>query len=74
MIHVRIFDTRHEAERAQKILKDGGIDSKVSEDKLWGIPIQRFGVSARYRLLVEDKDYPKTVKYIAGKLKKKKIM
>ena len=71
MIPVRIFDTRNEAEKAQKVLSDGGIESRVSEDKLWGIPIQRFGVSARYRLLVEDKDYPKTVKFIAGKLKEK---
>jgi len=73
MIWVRIFDTRQEAQRAQKILADGGIESVVSEDKLWGIPIQRFGVRARFRLMVEDRDYPKTVKFIAEKLKKNHI-
>lgn len=71
MIWVRIFDTRNEAERAQEILKKGGIYSEISEDKLWGIPIQKFGVQARYRLLVRDGDYKKTAEFIAGKLKKK---
>jgi len=72
VIWVRIFDTRQEAQRAQKVLSEGGIDSDISEDKLWGIPIQRFGVRARFRLLVEDRDYPKTVKFIAEKLEKNK--
>lgn len=71
MIWVRIFDTRKEAENAQKVLKSGGIYSEISEDKLWGIPIQKFGVQARFRLLVEDKDYKKTAEFIAGKLNKK---
>ena len=68
MILVRIFDIRKEAEMAQKVLEEGKIKSKVTEDNLWGIPIQKFGVKARYRLLVEDKDYPKTIKFIEGKL------
>lgn len=71
MIWIRIFDTRQEAERAQKILKEGGIDSSVSEDKFAGVPIQKFNVPARYRLMIDKKDYIKTAKYLAGKLKEK---
>lgn len=71
MTLVRIFDTRSEAEVAQKVLKVGGIDSAVTEDKFAGVPIQKFGVSARFRLLVADEDYVKTAKYLAGKLNKK---
>lgn len=71
MALVRIFDSREEAKRAKKILKDGGISSTVTEDKFAGIPIQKFGVPARFRLHVEDSDYIKTAKYLAGKLKEK---
>ena len=69
MALVRIFDTR--AEAAQKVLKVGGIDSVITEDKFAGVPIQKFGVRARFRLFVADVDYIKTAKYLAGKLKKK---
>lgn len=72
MILVRVFETRGEAENAKNILKKGGIQSRVTEDKLWGIPIQKFGVSARFRLMVNDSDYPKTIKYISEKINKKK--
>lgn len=71
MTLVRIFNTRGEAEKAQKVLEKGGIKSIVSEDKLWGVPIQKFGVPARFRLHVADEDYIKTAKYLAGKLKEK---
>ena len=70
---VRIFYTKDEAEAARKILKGGGIEAIVSEDKFDGVPIQEFNVPARYRLLVEDSDYSKTIKYIAGKLKENKL-
>jgi hypothetical protein len=69
MVLVRIFDTRDEAERAQQVLKQGGIDSVITEDKFAGVPIQKFGVRARYRLMVEDKDYYKVAKYLADKMK-----
>jgi hypothetical protein len=70
---VRIFDTSSQAELAQKILKDGGIEAVVLEDKFDGVPIQEFNVPARYRLLVEDNDYQKTINYIAGKLRENKL-
>jgi len=71
MALVRIFDTKSEAEAARKILRVGGIDSVITEDKFAGVPIQKFGVRARFRLFVADIDYIKTAKYLAGKIKKK---
>lgn len=71
MILIRVFKTRREASFALEILEKGGIKAKVSEDKFYGIPIQAYGVEARFRLLVEDKDFRKTTKYLAGKLKNK---
>lgn len=68
MVWIRIFRTRKEAERAQKILKEGGFETKISEDKLFGIPIQRFGVPARFRLLIEGKDLERAAEYLAKKL------
>jgi hypothetical protein len=66
---VRIFDTEKDAINAKDILKDGGIKSFVQEDKFDGVPIQVFNVPARYRLMVEDEDYSRTVDFIASKLK-----
>lgn len=71
MILIRVFNTRKQANAARKALEDGGINATVSEDKLYGVPIQKFGVRARFRLLVEDKDFPKTTKFLSEKLKKR---
>ena len=69
MVWIRIFRTRKEAERAKEILKDGGFKTTISEDKLFGISIQRFGVPARFRLLIERKDLEKAAEFLAKKLK-----
>jgi hypothetical protein len=71
MIWIRIFRTRREAEVAQKALNEGGFRAEISEDKLFGIPIQRFGVPARLRLMVERRDFEKVAEFLAGKLKKR---
>lgn len=71
MVWIRIFRTRKEAEWAQKILKRGGFETTISEDKLFGIPIQKFGVPARFRLLIEREDLEKAAEFLAKKLKKK---
>jgi len=70
VITIRIFDTRNEAESAKKILEEGGIHTTILEDKFEGVPIQEYGVAARFRLNVEDRDFPKTTKFLADKLKK----
>ena len=71
MILVRVFDTPKEAKWARKALGEGGIKSVIQVDKFNGVPIQKFNVPARYRLLVEDRDFPKTVKYLGEKLSSK---
>ncbi len=71
MIWIRIFRTRKEAEQAQEILKKGGFNTIISEDKLFGIPIQRFGVPARFRLMIERRDLEKAAVFLAKKLKKR---
>lgn len=71
MILIRVFKTRREANVARKVLEDGGINATVSEDKFHGVPIQNYEVPARFRLLVEDKDFPRTTKFLAEKLKKR---
>ena len=71
MVWIRIFRTRKEAEWAQKILRKGGFQSTISEDKLFGIPIQRFGVPARFRLLIERRDLEKAAEFLAQKLKQR---
>ncbi len=72
MVWIRIFRTRKEAEWAQKVLKKGGFRPTISEDKLFGIPIQRFGVPARFRLMIERQDLEKAAGFLAEKLKKRK--
>ncbi|OGH16498.1 MAG: hypothetical protein A3C30_04900 [Candidatus Levybacteria bacterium RIFCSPHIGHO2_02_FULL_40_18] len=71
MAWIRIFRTRKEALWAQKILEKGGFKTTISEDKLFGIPIQRFGVPARFRLLIERADLEKAAEFLAKKIKKK---
>jgi hypothetical protein len=71
VIWIRIFRTRRQAEEAQKILKDGGFRTAIHEDKLFGIPIQRFGVPARFRLMVERRDFEKVVVFLANRLKER---
>ena len=70
-ITIRIFDTRQDAENAQVALKEGGITSYISEDQFNYVPIQEYGVPARFRLNVHDRDFPRTVKYLGEKLKAK---
>jgi len=71
MVWIRIFRTRREAELAQEALREGGFNSTISEDKLFGIPIQRFGVPARFRLMIERRYLEKAAEFLAKKLKKK---
>ena len=72
MICIRIFKTREEAERAKKILEEGEIVATISEDKFNNVPIQEFGVQARFRLHVADKDFIRAARFLASKLKKPK--
>ena len=71
MVWIRIFRTRKEAEWAKKIVESGGFYAWITEDKLFGIPIQRFGVLGRFRLEIDRSDFEKVAKFLAKKLKNK---
>lgn len=72
MICIRIFKTRREAEWARGVLEEGEILATISEDKFNNVPIQEFGVPARFRLNVEDKDFNRAAHFLAAKLKRAK--
>jgi len=71
MALIRIFKTRKEALWAKKILSEGGIEAEIVEDKFNNVPIQEFGVRARFRVIVDDLDYNRAAMYFAGKLRKR---
>lgn len=68
MALIRIFKTRKEAIWAKNILAEGRIVAEVVEDKFNDVPIQEFGVRARFRVIVADEDFQKSVEFLAGKL------
>ena len=73
MTLIRIFKTRKEAEWAVGILKEGAIPAFVSEDTFNNVPIQEFGVTARFRVLIDDDDYFKAAAFLANKLRRSRL-
>lgn len=73
VVCIRFFKTRKEAEFAKKILEEGGISSVVSEDKFNNVPIQEFGVAARFRLNVSEEDYYRSANFLAKKLRESRL-
>jgi hypothetical protein len=73
MATVRIFKTRKEAELAKKIVEEGGFLADITEDKFNGVPIQKFGVRARFRLNVAREDYFKVANYLAKRLRESRL-
>lgn len=73
MVWIRIFRKREDAERAQKILTEGGFKTSIVEDKLFGIPIQKFGVPARFRLMVRSQDFEKVAEFLSRKIHKNSV-
>jgi len=73
VICIRFFKTRKETEWAKKVLGEGGIKGIVSEDKFNDVPIQKFGVRARFRINVNDEDFDKAVKFLAKRLRASRI-
>jgi hypothetical protein len=70
VICIRIFKTRQETVSAKKALQKGDVTATITEDKFNNIPIQEFGVDARFRLKVEDKDFYKAARFLANELRK----
>jgi hypothetical protein len=73
VICIRIFKTKEEADVGKKILEEDGIFSEITEDKFNNVPIQKFGVTARFRLHVRgNKDLKRAALFLSDKLKKAK--
>lgn len=73
MICIRFFKTRKEAEWAKEALKEGGIMGTITEDKFNGVPIQEFGVAARFRLHVSEEDFNRSANFLAKKLRETRL-
>ncbi len=73
MLCIRIFNNKEQAEFGQKILKESGIYSVITEDTFNNVPIQNFGVRARYRLHVNKEDFLKTADLLAKKVRANRI-
>jgi hypothetical protein len=67
---IRIFRTKREAERARKILEEGGFMVTIAHDNFEGVPIEKYGVPARFRLEIDSHDLNRAARYLAKKLKK----
>lgn len=68
MVCIRIFKTRQEAQLAKKVLEEIRIPATISEDTFNNIPIQKFGVPARFRLKIADRDLNRAASFLANKL------
>lgn len=56
-------------EWAKKVLEEARIFATISEDKFNNVPIQKFGVPARFRLHISDSDLNRPAHFLAKKLK-----
>jgi hypothetical protein len=71
MIWIRIFRTRKQAEAARAVLRQGGIETFIVEQDFEGVPIQRYGVPARFSLEVRSsKEYFRAAEFLAKKMKR----
>lgn len=68
---IRIFRTRREAEQAKKILDEGGFMATIAHDNFEGVPIEKYGVPARFRLEIDRSDLNRAARYLAKKLKRR---
>lgn len=66
---IRIFKSAEAANWAKKILEEADIKSVIKEDHFNGVPIKRFGVPSRFRLIIERENIPRAAEFLAKKLK-----
>ena len=70
---IRIFKTEKDVTWAQKVLKSEGFPSDTSEDGFGTLKLKDLGMTSRFRLYVERDDIDEIGKFLARKLKEKKI-
>lgn len=64
---IRIFPTKEKAEQACKIIRDGGFECYVKEDKFGDLTLPEVRIPARFRLFVEREDIDRVAAYLAKK-------
>lgn len=72
MVTIRVFRTRYEADKARKLLVEAGLYAEVTEDKIYGTPIQEYNVPARFRLNVFNTDLKRVSEFLTKRLKDRK--
>ena len=70
---IRIFKTEQDVVWAQKVLKNEGFPSDTSEDGFGTLKLKDLGMTSRFRLYVERDEIDKISKFLARKLKEKKL-
>lgn len=70
---IRIFKTRDEARLAEKVLTKANIESYIKQDKFGKLTLPQLGMTARFRLYIDQKDIVKAAKHLAKLLRKKRL-
>jgi len=70
---IRIFSSKSQAMRAQNILKEAGITSKISEDKFGKLSLPQLGIKPRFRLYIEQADIQRAAAYLAIQIRKSRL-
>lgn len=72
MLCLRVFRTRKEAENAKTLLEQAGIIAVIKHDKFNNSPIEKFGVPARFKLIIPRDDLNKAASFLAKQIRIRK--
>ena len=61
---IRIFFSKKEAQKAEKIFKEGGFECYIKEDMFEKLRLPDLGMLPRYRLYVDKNDIKKSAEYL----------
>lgn len=70
---IRIFNSKEAAEKAVAVMKTAKIEAYFTEDKFGRLTLEDLGMRPRFRLYIDKHDIEKAGKFLAGKLKEKKL-
>lgn len=70
---IRIFNSSFAAQKAVRVLKEVKIASYFTEDKFGTLTLADLGMKSRFRLYIDKKDIEKAGKFLALRLKQKKL-
>jgi hypothetical protein len=67
---IRIFKSFDEAKRAQNLLRENGITSRIKEDKFGKLTLADLSMESRFRFYIQMEDIPKAGAILAKLLKR----